>query len=201
MGVLVLWVAFLMVFFSHAMVLVNHPVKSVLSLMGCFIGASVLWLIMSADFLAFVLIFVYVGAVMTLFLFMVMMLNTSVYTAEDAFGWPTRILVVLFCSVMPVSLWVIWSISHQELITFRLMWPGDFGSTASSLFIFSKVLYQEYFSVLQVLGLILMIPLVVASGLVRRGQIASTKSQDRGDQVAVSPRKRLTMVRAKKGKI
>ena len=40
----------LMVFFANVMILVNHPVKSVLSLMGCFLGTSILWLMLGADF-------------------------------------------------------------------------------------------------------------------------------------------------------
>ena len=92
----------LLVFFANAMILVNHPVKSVLSLMGCFLGTSILWLMLGADFLAFVLIFVYVGAVMTMFLFMVMMLNISEYAIEDRLSFLRRCAVLLLTLVVPV---------------------------------------------------------------------------------------------------
>ena len=48
----------LLTFFANMMILASHPVRSVLALMGCFLGTSILWLMMGADFLAFVLIFV-----------------------------------------------------------------------------------------------------------------------------------------------
>lgn len=55
----------------------SHPVRSVLSLMLAFISTSVLWLALGAEFLALALIFIYVGAVMALFLFIVFMLNVD----------------------------------------------------------------------------------------------------------------------------
>jgi len=61
---------------SAAMVIISkQPVYSILYLVFCFFCSAVLWLLIEAEFLALVLLFVYVGAVMTLFLFVVMMLN------------------------------------------------------------------------------------------------------------------------------
>jgi NADH-quinone oxidoreductase subunit J len=53
----------------------NNPVRCVLFLVAVFISTSVLWLLVASEFLALILVLVYVGAVMTLFLFVVMMLN------------------------------------------------------------------------------------------------------------------------------
>src|SRR6476620_6092442 len=53
----------------------RNPVKAVLFLVVAFFASAILWMLMQAEFLSLVLIFVYVGAVMTLFLFVVMMLN------------------------------------------------------------------------------------------------------------------------------
>ena len=60
---------------AFMVVLSKNPVQSILFLVLCFFCSSVLWLMIQAEFLALVLIFVYVGAVMTLFLFVVMMIN------------------------------------------------------------------------------------------------------------------------------
>ena len=84
-------------FFANMMILSNQPVKSVLSLMGCFLCVSVMWLLLGAEFLALVLIFVYVGAVMTLFLFMVMMLNISRYDAKIALSVYVRVSALAIC--------------------------------------------------------------------------------------------------------
>src|SRR3990167_11430242 len=69
--------AAILVFAAVLVITAKSPVKAALSLVVCFFASSVLWMLLQAEFLALVLIFVYVGAVMTLFLFVVMMLKTE----------------------------------------------------------------------------------------------------------------------------
>ena len=69
--------ALVMVLSSAFVIFSERPVKSALFLVLAFVSASALWLLQYAEFLALLLIFVYVGAVMTLFLFVVMMLNVD----------------------------------------------------------------------------------------------------------------------------
>lgn len=72
--------------FSAVMVVsLRHPVRAVLFLVLAFFASAILWMLLQAEFLALVLIFVYVGAVMTLFLFVVMMLNLDVSPYQK--GW------------------------------------------------------------------------------------------------------------------
>lgn len=61
----------------------NHPVRSVLFLVLTFFGTAILWLMLQAEFLSLVLVLVYVGAVMTLFLFVVMMLNVDMEALQS----------------------------------------------------------------------------------------------------------------------
>src|SRR3990167_4758349 len=69
--------------FSGLMVISqNNPVRCVLFLVLAFLSSAVLWLLVKAEFLALILILVYVGAVMTLFLFVVMMLNIDVESVK-----------------------------------------------------------------------------------------------------------------------
>ena len=63
----------------------RNPMHSVLFLVLCFVSSAVLWLLLQAEFLALLLIFVYVGAVMTLFLFVVMMLNVDLAKLKQGF--------------------------------------------------------------------------------------------------------------------
>ena len=63
----------------------RNPVRAVLFLVLAFFASSVLWMLIQAEFLALVLIFVYVGAVMTLFLFVVMMLNIDLSRQQEKF--------------------------------------------------------------------------------------------------------------------
>ena len=132
----------LMVFFANVMILVNHPVKSVLSLMGCFLGTSILWLMLGADFLAFVLIFVYVGAVMTMFLFMVMMLNVSKYASEDRLSFLRRSVVLFFTLVVPVIVYYMSQFSVDKPFGYVDIMRNDWGLTTDHLIDFAQVLYQ-----------------------------------------------------------
>lgn len=66
--------AALLLFSAVMVVISSNPVRSILFLVLAFFASAVLWMLVEAEFLALVLIFVYVGAVMTLFLFVVMML-------------------------------------------------------------------------------------------------------------------------------
>ncbi|WP_298627605.1 NADH-quinone oxidoreductase subunit J [uncultured Legionella sp.] len=63
----------------------NNPVRCVLFLVLTFLASSVLWMLMEAEFLALILVLVYVGAVMTLFLFVVMMLNIDIESMKSHF--------------------------------------------------------------------------------------------------------------------
>ena len=64
---------------------VNNPVKSAINLVFTFFSSAVLWLILNAEFLSIILILVYVGAVMVLFLFVVMMLDINITQAREGF--------------------------------------------------------------------------------------------------------------------
>jgi NADH-quinone oxidoreductase subunit J len=81
-GEIVKWVFYFfcgMTVFSGLMVVTqNHPVRSVLFLVFTFFTSAVLWIILQAEFLSLILLLVYVGAVMTLFLFVVMMLHVDI---------------------------------------------------------------------------------------------------------------------------
>ena len=63
----------------------NNPVRCVLFLVLAFFASSVLWILVEAEFLALILVLVYVGAVMTLFLFVVMMLNLDISPKKEGF--------------------------------------------------------------------------------------------------------------------
>src|ERR1043165_3107781 len=78
----------------------RNPVYSALSLVLCFVTSAAVWLLIEAEFLAIVLVLVYVGAVMVLFLFVVMMLDINVEEIRSGFtryawlGWITAAVVI-----------------------------------------------------------------------------------------------------------
>src|SRR5215813_3296679 len=86
----ILLISAVMVVFSR------QPVRGVLFLVLAFFASAILWMLLEGEFLALVLIFVYVGAVMTLFLFVVMMLNLDL--AARFKGWVTFLPVGILAS-------------------------------------------------------------------------------------------------------
>jgi NADH-quinone oxidoreductase subunit J len=89
--------AFVLVVSAFMVIVSKNPVKSVLFLVLAFFACAVLWMLIHAEFLSLLLIFVYVGAVMTLFLFVVMMLNIDLAPLSENFVQylPFAILVML----------------------------------------------------------------------------------------------------------
>ena len=84
----------------------NNPVRCVLFLVGTFFASAVIWIIATAEFLALILVLVYVGAVMTLFLFVVMMLNIDTESVKSHFlrYLPfALILVALFIGLLLIA--------------------------------------------------------------------------------------------------
>jgi NADH:ubiquinone oxidoreductase subunit 6 (subunit J)/NADH:ubiquinone oxidoreductase subunit K len=89
-------------------ILSRNPVHSVLYLVLCFFNAAVLWLLIQAEFLAIVLVLVYVGAVMVLFLFVVMMLDINIEELREGFARNAP-LGALIAFIMVVELcYVLW---------------------------------------------------------------------------------------------
>jgi NADH-quinone oxidoreductase subunit J len=84
----------------------RNPVHSILFLILCFFVSAVLWMLIQAEFLALVLIFVYVGAVMTLFLFVVMMLNIETQQLKEKFTrylpWGVAVMILFVILVLTV---------------------------------------------------------------------------------------------------
>src|SRR5688572_33037457 len=87
MLVTILFYAFATILIAGALgvILSRNPVHSALSLVVCFMTSAALWLLIEAEFLAIVLVLVYVGAVMVLFLFVVMMLDINVEELRKGF--------------------------------------------------------------------------------------------------------------------
>ena len=84
---------------SIAVVTVNNPVKSAISLVFSFFCSAILWLLLNAEFLSIILILVYVGAVMVLFLFVVMMLDINITQAKEGFVKYFSIGIFVFATI------------------------------------------------------------------------------------------------------
>src|SRR5215472_7391916 len=91
----------ILVIAAVAVITARNPVFSALALVMCFVTSAAIWLLIEAEFLAVVLVLVYVGAVMVLFLFVVMMLDINLAELRQGFtrfawlGWVTALAVIV----------------------------------------------------------------------------------------------------------
>jgi len=169
----------------------RNPVHCALFLVFAFLNSSVLWLLMEAEFLAVTLVVVYVGAVMVLWLFVVMMLDIDVATLRQGFTRyaPLGALIALIV-VAQIGL-VVWvrRLGLAE-IPAQLPKPQGYSNTAE----LGHVLYTQYLYPFEVAAVILLVAIVAAITLTMRRR-AGQKVQDVAAQVAVRAKDRLRVVK------
>lgn len=186
----VFWVfALALVGSSLGVVFSSRPVLSVLLLIKCFVCASVLWMLLGAEFLSLALIFVYVGAVMTLFLFVVMMLNqVSIKAAKRRwlFGGVSAVL----CIGLLIGLYV-------YLPEGGFMMKAALNASESNTDQIAAVLYTDHLLAFEWVAMILLVAMVAAIALTFKGTARGTKAQKASAQMAVSAKDRLRLVDGK----
>ncbi len=185
--------SFMMIGFALMLVATNQPVRSVLCLIGCFLCATIHWILLDAEFLALALIFVYIGAVMTLFLFMVMMLNVDSYAPEYRLGLATFFVLITFSLLLPSFGFYLWDahLSSSAWDTHTLVaYPLGYDNTKA----IGAVLYTEYVYPLQLIAMLLLLAILVAVGWVHRAKRDFVRVQKITDQIKVTKGSRLRLV-------
>jgi NADH-quinone oxidoreductase subunit J len=164
----------------------RNPVHSVLYLILCFVNAAGLFVLMGAEFLAMILIVVYVGAVAVLFLFVVMMLDVDFAELRQGFlnYLPVGALVGIVFLVELLLVVAAWAIAPgiPQQITAPIP-PADVYSNTEAL---GLVLYTRYVYFFQVAGMVLLVAMIGAIVLTLRHK-AGVKRQDIAEQVARTP--------------
>jgi NADH-quinone oxidoreductase subunit J len=171
-------------------ILARNPVHSALCLVLAFFTAAAIWLLMRAEFLAITLVLVYVGAVMVLFLFVVMMLDINLDRLREGF-WAYLIPGLLVGGVIVVEMVLVLSSNYFSLD--RLPVPVDPGSDYSNTKALGRVLYTEYVYPFQLAAVLLLVAIVAAIALTMRKR-KDTKYQDPGKQVTVRRADRIRIV-------
>jgi len=172
------------------MILVRNPVHAALLLVLCFFTSAAIWLLIEAEFLAVVLILVYVGAVMVLFLFVVMMLDVNVEELRARFTPHTWLGAAVAGIVVFQLVSVVWTRSLGVDVTQGAApQPADYSNTAE----LGKVLYTEYVYPFELAAVLLLIAIVAAISLTMRKR-AGLKQQDISKQVAVRREDRVRIV-------
>ena len=170
---------------SAVMVIVSkNPVHSVLYLILAFVNASGLFVLMGAQFLAMILVVVYVGAVAVLFLFVIMMLDVDFTELREGFlqYMPIGLVIggiFLFELLLTVSYWVI-NPTTPKAITAAI--PTNVTNTEA----LGLVLYTKYIHYFQLSGMILLVAMIGAIVLTLRHKV-SVKRQDINVQNARTP--------------
>ena len=183
-----------LMFAAFRVVTARNPVHAVLFLMLAFSQASGLWLLLQAEFLAMTLVLVYLGAVMVLFLFVVMMLDINLDTLREGF-WKhfplAATLGALIALEMAAVLMSGFRISEapKAAVTVGQLAPQVSNSKALGI-----LLYTEYLMPIQVAASILLVAMIAAIALTLR-QRKDSKAISASEQVHVRAKDRLVVVK------
>jgi NADH-quinone oxidoreductase subunit J len=171
----------------------RNPVHSAMFLVLAFVTSAALWLLLEAEFLGIVLVLVYVGAVMVLFLFVIMMLDINADTLRQGFLRYAPVgIIIAFVSV--AQIWsVVWLRSQGLPVLARpAAAAADYNNTKE----LGAVLYTEYVYPFELAAFILLLAIVAAIVLTMRKR-PNLKKQDINAQIAVNRDDRLRIVKMK----
>ncbi len=189
---LIFYVFALVLLFAATMVItVRNPVHAALFLVLAFFNSAVLWVMAGAEFLGIVLVLVYVGAVMVLFLFVVMMLDLNLGSLREGFMRHFYIGVPIAVLMAVQMLLVVGSglFAPETLPEARMPIPEDAGNTH----MLGSVLYTVYVYPFELAAVILLVAIIAAIMLTLRRR-EGTRHQDPGKQVRVRKADRLRVV-------
>jgi NADH-quinone oxidoreductase subunit J len=176
----------------------RNPVHSVLWLILSFLSAAGLFVLLGAEFVAMLLIIVYVGAVAVLFLFVVMMLDVDFaeLKAEMARYMPLALLIGLVILMQLAIAFGVWEFSEQAgEMRAQVIPPSDQAHNTAAL---GQILYDEYFLLFQLAGLILLVAMIGAIVLTLRHR-TWIKRQDILAQIYRDPAKAMELKDVKPG--
>lgn len=178
------------VFSALMVVAAKNPVRGVLFLVLTFVATAGVWLILNAEFLALILVLVYVGAVMTLFLFVVMMLSVRLVTSQEGFVryLPIAALIVL----VMVGLTIV-TFYPEHFKTWMMSDPTTIKIPYSNVADLGSVLYTQYVYPFEIAAVLLLTAIVAAIALTHRKPVG-VRSQKVSAQLSVRARDRLRLV-------
>lgn len=182
--------AAIVVFSAFRVITVNNPVFAAMFLVLTFFTCAAIWMLLEAEFLAITLVLVYVGAVMVLFLFVVMMLDVNVVPLKEG-----------FVKYLPVGLMVgaIMLVEMVFLITQRYFKNESFPPPArvdadySNTEVLGRVLYSDYLFQFEIAAIILLVAIVAAIALTMRRR-PETKYQRPAQQIDINKSDRVRVV-------
>jgi NADH-quinone oxidoreductase subunit J len=183
-----------LLFAALRVITARNPVHAVLYLMLAFSQAAAVWLLLKAEFLAVTLVLVYLGAVMVLFLFVVMMLDINIDTLRRSF-WKHFPLAATLGAVVALEMAAVlmagFRVSEEPRVAQVVGQPLLEVSNAKEL---GKLLYTQYVYPVQVAAVILLVAMIAAIALTLRAR-KDTKTINPAEQVRVRASDRLSVVK------
>jgi NADH-quinone oxidoreductase subunit J len=186
--------AFALIASALGVITMRNAVHSVLLLVLAFFSASALWLLLFAEFLAITLVLVYVGAVMVLFLFVVMMLDINFAKLREGF-WKYMPLAATVAIAMVVQMALL--LTSKQMGATTMITSAKVVANAANLSNtkeLGRVLYTQYLLPFELAAVILLVAIVAAIALTLRAK-REAKSQIVGDQVRVKSGDRLKIIK------
>jgi NADH-quinone oxidoreductase subunit J len=183
--------AALTVFAALRVITARNPVHAVLFLVLAFISSAGIWMLLEAEFLAITLVLVYVGAVMVLFLFVVMMLDINLARLREGF-WSWLPLGATLAGLMVLEMiWVLGSYEVAEVDRVRTVvkHAADYSNTKE----LGRLIYTDYVYPFEIAAVLLLVAMVAAIALTLRRR-KDAKSQVVSEQIAVQSKDRVRVV-------
>ncbi len=171
----------------------RNAVRSVLSLVLTFTAVAGLWMLLQSEFLALTLILVYVGAVMVLFLFVVMMLKMSADPLKEGFARYLPIGILLAVCLIGQMIWLFGKDAIMQTLNILPVMPLDY----SNITALGNALFTEYLYPFEIAGVILTVAIIAAIGLTG-SRPRQRKIQDVSAQIATKKSDRLTVLKGVK---
>jgi len=181
-----------LVLFAAVMVItVKNPVHAALCLVLAFFSSSGLWLLLEAEFLAITLVLVYVGAVMVLFLFVVMMLDINIVELREGFASYVPVAVLVAVVMLALLSTIVGHVNFGvDSIQGVVAHASDYSNTKA----LGMSMYTDFIWPFEIASVILLVAIVAAITLTLR-KSRQTKSADSSNQVAVKSSDRVRLVK------
>ena len=178
------------VFGAACVITVRNPVHAAMFLVLTFFSTACIWMLLEAEFLAITLVLVYVGAVMVLFLFVVMMLDVNVEPLREGFvkylPWGAAVGLLMF---IEMAFLITERYFRSENFPIPEASPSDYSNTQ----MLGRLLYDKFLFQFEVAAVILLVAIVAAIALTMRRR-PDTKYQTPHQQVDVKKSDRLRIV-------
>jgi NADH-quinone oxidoreductase subunit J len=182
--------AAVMIFAALRVITARNPVHSALFLVLAFFTAAGLWMLLEAEFLAIALVLVYVGAVMVLFLFVVMMLDINLDHLREGY-WDYLVPALIVAGVMVAEMALVLGGRYFDLE--GIPQPAPHAADYSNTRELGRLIYTDYVYPFEIAAVILLVAIVAAIALTLRHR-KDTKYIDPAQQLKVRRKDRVRMV-------